>query len=343
MATFRKRGERWQAIIRRHNLTTSKAFDRLTDAKAWARALEREADLGGVVAGKTAGTLADVIDRYERELWPAKRWGKSKSSDLAMLRRELGKKQLGDLTKQTLVNYAAGLQVAPSTIAQRMSYLREVLRAARDLWGMPVSLDAVDAAIAVGRQQKILGRALVRTRRPTADELSAIIAAASLRHNVVIDLAAVVRVLSVLPLRLGELCGIRWDDIDREKRTVILRARKHPDRRIKEASVDVVPLIAFAGVDTFALVADRPEYLPSPFPYAPNSVTAAFARETLRLGIRDLHLHDLRAYAVTRLLEAGAPIPQVALLSGHRNWRVLQRNYSRLDPATVHDTLKNLA
>lgn len=75
MATFRQRGGRWQAIIRRVDLKASKSFDRLVDAKSWARALERDADLGGTMPGKMAGTLKPVIERYEREMWPTKRWG----------------------------------------------------------------------------------------------------------------------------------------------------------------------------------------------------------------------------------------------------------------------------
>lgn len=343
MATFRKRGTRWQAIVRRGNIKAAQSFDRLTDARAWATAKERQADLGGAMPAAATGTLAEVIDRYDRELWPKKRWGKSKANDLTMLSRELGRHPVSGLTKSVLVGYITKLNVAPSTRTQRLSYLRDVLRTARDLWDIPADIAAVDAATAIGRQQKLMGRSLARTRRPTSDELSQIIAAAEARHNTTVDLAAIVRVLSVLPLRIGELVGIQWEDLDAKARTVTLRARKHPDWRVKEASVDVVPLITFAGVDTFALVADRPRYLPSPFPYNANSVTAAFARETMRLGIRDLHLHDLRAHSITRLLEAGAPIPQVALISGHRNWRVLQRNYSRLDPATVHATLMGLS
>ena len=46
MATFRQRGGRWQAIIRRVDLKASKSFDRKVDAVAWARAREREAEIG---------------------------------------------------------------------------------------------------------------------------------------------------------------------------------------------------------------------------------------------------------------------------------------------------------
>jgi len=206
-----------------------------------------------------------------------------------------------------------------------------------------VPLDQLEGAIAVCRQQQLAGRSLVRTRRPTQDELDRIIAAADDRPQAQIDLGAVVRVLSVLPLRLGELMGIQWDDIDRERRTVVLRQRKHPDRRVKESSVDVVPLINFRGVDTFDLVAGRPRYMGSPFPYKTTSVTSAFADTVMRLGIQDLHLHDLRAHALSSLLEAEVPIPQVALISGHRNWKVLARVYARIDPASVHDTIRRLS
>ena len=40
MATFRQRNGRWQAIIRRVDLKATRSFDRLVDAKTWARARE---------------------------------------------------------------------------------------------------------------------------------------------------------------------------------------------------------------------------------------------------------------------------------------------------------------
>jgi integrase len=342
MATFRQRGGRWQAIIRRVDLKASKSFDRLVDAKAWARAREREADLGGTLPGKMAGTLKPVIERYERELWPSKRWGESKAHELKVLSRDLGSRLLADLTQATVLNYVRGLDLSPGGVSARLSYLREVLKTARDLWSARVPLDEVDTAIAVAYRQKIAGRSQVRTRRPMPDELARIIAHAEQREGATIDLAPIVRILCVLPLRMGELVGIQWDDLDQKRRTAVLRGRKHPDRRVKDASVEEVPLIAFGGVDTFAMVWDRPRYLPSPFPYKATSVTAAFAMAALRCQVVGLRLHDLRAHAVSTLLEGGLPIPQVALISGHRNWKILARNYARIDPTSVHDAVKRL-
>jgi integrase len=305
MATFRQREGRWQAIIRRVDLRASKTFARLIDAKTWARALERDADLGKTMPGKMLGTLEAVIDRYEKDVWKSKRWGPSKTHELSVLRRDLGNRPLSALSQSTLLTYLRGLKITGGGIASRLSYLREVLKTARDLWDLRV----------------------------------AIIAFAESQERAMIDLAAIVRVLSVIPLRVGELVGIEWSDLNRERRTAILRSRKHPDIRVREMNDQEVPLIAFGGVDTFALVADRPGYLPSPFPYKVSSVSAAFHFAALRCQIVDLHLHDLRAHALSSLLEAGVPIPQVALISGHKNWKTLAKHYARIDPVTVHEAV----
>ena len=43
--------------------------------------------------------------------------------------------------------------------------------------------------------------------------------------------------------------------------------------------------------------------------------------------------------AISRLFELGVGIPLVAAISGHRNWRVLQKHYSRVAPGAVHAAL----
>lgn len=341
MATFRQRNGRWQAIIRRVDLRASRSFGRLKDAQVWAREQERAADRGEH-GGEMLGTLGPLIDRYEREVWKTKRWGLSKTHELKMLRQGLGNRPLKGLSKTVVLTYANGLDLTPGGVSSRLSYLREVLRTARDLWGLKMPLADLEEAIAAARRMKIAGKAGVRTRRPTKDELDAIRAYARAQAAAVIDLAAIIDVLEVLPLRVGELVGIKWKDLNAERRTAIIRGRKHPNIHVRERNDQEVPLITFGGVDTYRLIADRPDYLPSPFPYKRASVSSAFGMAALRLGIKDLHIHDLRAHALSGLLEAGVPIPQVALISGHKNWKILARHYARIDPASVHDAIGRL-
>ena len=49
-------------------------------------------------------------------------------------------------------------------------------------------------------------------------------------------------------------------------------------------------------------------------------------RNLTKIGeIEDLHFHDLRHEGTSRLFEAGLPIEKVALVTGHKDWRQLQR------------------
>jgi hypothetical protein len=53
------------------------------------------------------------------------------------------------------------------------------------------------------------------------------------------------------------------------------------------------------------------------------------------LKIRDLRFHDLRHEATSRLFEAGLTIEQVALVTGHKDWKML-RQYTNLRPEALH-------
>lgn len=55
-------------------------------------------------------------------------------------------------------------------------------------------------------------------------------------------------------------------------------------------------------------------------PYNSESVSPAFDRACERLGIIDLHLHDLRHEGICRLFEQGLQIQEVSMISGHMSW-----------------------
>lgn len=60
-------------------------------------------------------------------------------------------------------------------------------------------------------------------------------------------------------------------------------------------------------------------------------------RDRARLG--DLHFHDLRHEAISRLCEMGLTLPEVALISGHKDPRMLFR-YVNLRTAELASMLK---
>ena len=67
------------------------------------------------------------------------------------------------------------------------------------------------------------------------------------------------------------------------------------------------------------------------FPYNSKSVGAAFRRARKATGIDGLRFHDLRHEATSRFFEAGLSIEKVALVTGHKDWKMLRR-YTHLKP-----------
>ena len=75
-----------------------------------------------------------------------------------------------------------------------------------------------------------------------------------------------------------------------------------------------------------------------PFPYTANALKLAWNRLKKKGNIEDLHFHDLRHEAISRFFEKGLSIPEVALISGHKDVRMLFR-YTHLK---AEDILRKL-
>ena len=73
-----------------------------------------------------------------------------------------------------------------------------------------------------------------------------------------------------------------------------------------------------------------------------NAVRLAWERLRVRAGLPDLRLHDLRHEAVSRFFEYGLSVLEVALISGHRDPRMLSR-YTHLRPENVAEKLARIA
>ena len=57
-----------------------------------------------------------------------------------------------------------------------------------------------------------------------------------------------------------------------------------------------------------------------------------------KAGIVDLHFHDLRHEAISKFFEKGLSIPEVSLISGHKDVRQLMR-YTHLKICSLIDKL----
>ena len=107
MASIIERDGRWRALIRKAGTTKCDTFATKAAAKAWAATIERQIDemkASGVMS-PGANTIADLIDRYIREQFTRKAWGRSKSADLARLKKDLGHLKASETTSRHITEY----------------------------------------------------------------------------------------------------------------------------------------------------------------------------------------------------------------------------------------------
>ncbi len=140
--------------------------------------------------------------------------------------------------------------------------------------------------------------------------------------------------------RRGELCGLRWSNINLDTGTVTLRTsiaqdgsrrwekdtKTHQQRRIA-VDADTVEVLAAhrarcgVGAEALGLALDAEAFVFSLSPdgsthLVPSSVSQRFRKLTARLGL-DTHLHQLRHYSATELIAAGVDVRTVAGRLGH--------------------------
>jgi integrase len=78
-----------------------------------------------------------------------------------------------------------------------------------------------------------------------------------------------------------------------------------------------------------------------PFHISENAFRLAWTRLKHRSGIIDFKFHDLRHEAISRFFELGLSIPEVALISGHKDPRMLFR-YTHLKAVELSEKLQHL-
>lgn len=339
MASILKIGERWRAQIRKQGRSISKTFRTKAEAQAWAR----EAEIGLETPATAAqGSVADWITDYRNVRQESGRPVAPQSNEEYMLRKlasALGQHLVPRLTTQDLIEFAQHRKLAgagPYTISMDISKLGTVLRHMASIKGITIP-DIVKNAWPALNHLKLVGPGGRRERRPTPAELQAIFAWSRENPQYKVPLEDIIRVLMQSAFRRGEIFRITWDDLDAQRALVLVRDRKDP--RKKQGNDELVPLIG----DALDIINRQPRGSPDNriFPYLPGTVSKYFKWACDAKDIADLHLHDLRHEATSSLFEAGWDIPEVAAVTGHKDWRNLKR-YTNLDPADVAEKGKLL-
>jgi integrase len=136
-------------------------------------------------------------------------------------------------------------------------------------------------------------------------------------------------------LRRGEVCALRWADVNLRRRVLLVRHSMNgrhlvplKNRREREVPIasDLQALLKRKKQSAYVCVSGRSAWLPL-------SLGQAVRRFGARLGFEDLNgLHILRRTFATLLVTAGEPMAQVSEWLGHSSVSVTERRYARFMP-----------
>jgi integrase len=311
MATIRKRTNKWQVLIRRQSLTTSRSFLILKDAQAWARQMEAQADRGGLTPDpKTLErlTLSELVSRYIDIVTPRKRTAVHERIMLrAFLRQPICAKRLSDLRTSDFAAYRDDRlrTIKPSSLARELVPIKHLFEIARKEWGLPIKTNPLTDLSISGSDQR-------RERRLRDGELNRLLKAAKTSRNPL--LVPVIMFALITGMRRGEILAAKWAHIDETTQGLLIPHTKTGYAR-------TIPLTS----EAFQILSRLPHTQDRVFPMTANSLRLSWERLRKRAGLADLHFHDLRHESISRFFEMGLSTPEVALISGHRDARMLFR------------------
>ena len=332
MASIRKRGDRWHVQVRRQGWPSrTKSFLIRADAEAWARVVEIESDQGFGQATSTRAlgkrTIREIIERYRDEVIAKKPSAEQATYLLnAFLRTPVANLSLARATAYQFGKYrdARLASVGPDIVRRELSLIQTAFQTAILDWGIPISANPLSKVRKPPAGQP-------RERRLKEGELGRLISEARpFERN---DLTTLIELAVETALRQGELLRLRWDEIDLKAALARIPVTKNGYPRVIPLSERAKSILeAWRGQG----VAETKGRI---FRMERNALKLAWRRLCKRARVADLHFHDLRHEAVSRLFEKGLSVPEVALISGHRDYRMLAR-YTHMNAEAIVPKLR---
>ena len=284
-----------------------------------------EDDLRGGVKASSYQTYCNI---YRKHLCPA-----------------FGRLRLSELTPTVVNDFVTSLEssgLAGSTIKSIFRLLSSAMRAA-----LEEGLIAKNPCRKIriqhneGREQRVLTHAEQEKIRKSASAEA--------------DLPALLGLY--MGMRLGEVCALKWTDIDWQQRTITIRrtvqriARRSTGKKTllmvgtpkSLRSQRVLPMPEFL-LEKLSGLPVRGEYIFGASTAAePRTVQRRFARFMKRLGIAGAHFHTLRHSFATRLLELGVDVKTVSVLLGHGSAKTTLDFYAHSLPSQQQAAMQLLA
>ncbi len=346
---------RFRAYVRRAGVSTSKVFDRRTDAKTWLREVEAPEALAAAQAGAKAGTFAALIETFVLAP-PGKGTKYWEAEHLDFWKGELGHLNVSEIrrgainaakeklqTKKAMKNTPNGpvaltTTLTPATVNRYLASLSSVFNYA-------VKHEIIDDhPMKAGKVEK-LKESNGRRRILTAEEEGRLMEAA--RGSAWPMLALFVRLCLTTAARRSEVLNLRWQDVKLDDAVALLATSKNGRPRALPLVSDVRAALEEAK-KVRPLASDFVFFDPKA-PERPKNIDSVWRTCRKQAGLlqdRDdpldcVYLHSTRHTAVTRMLKGGANLAQAAVVSGHQTLAMLKR-YEHLAASDAVDLAERL-
>ncbi len=301
----------WRAQVARLGVRVSASFGTKRAAQEWAAAQEA-AIAAGARGEYPRKTVLDALARYAAEVSPTKRTGPREVIRLAAFGREpWASKLLTELTPDDLGQWRdrRAKVLKPESIRRDLTTLSGVFSTASKEWRWMPSNPVKDVRWpAPGRP---------RDRVPTPSEIRRICRSCGYvtgqsPESKTGEIAHILLIALRTAMRKGEILGLVAADVDLSRSVATLHETKNGDRR-------EVPL----GRRAVRLL--RVVY-PAGWTISSASLDSMWRKVCARLDIKDLHLHDSRAAALTSMARR-VDVLTLARISGHRDISQLMTYY----------------
>jgi len=274
----------------------------------------------------SALSLKEAFKKYLERISVTKRGHKQEKYRVATISRTfLGKRPLAAVSSVDIANYRdmrlqtiarhTNRPISANTVRLELALLSDLFNIAIIEWAA-----CSDNPVLRVRKPKLPPG---RDRRVTWGEERRILRAAAQHRNPAIYSIIVLALETAM--RQGEILGITWEFVNLRTRIVHLPITKNGTKRDVPLSLRAVDAITRMGLETSGSV----------FGYTSDGFKSAWRVLIQGLGIQDLHFHDLRHEAVSRLFELGTlDMMEVATISGHKSMQMLKR-YTHLKASNL--------
>ena len=300
MTSIRKRNGKYQVQIRIQRKNLTKTFSNLKDARKWGSHYENKIHLGNDLETLDKKLiLADLINKYLKEITPTKKgWHMETIRMKRLLRQSISKRPVYLLKTKDFVEYK-NERIKDGNIACRndLILLNHIYNVAIKQWNYLIKSNPLSNVPKPKPNPS-------RERRLSDNELKYILNEKFINPH----MKNIILLAIETGMRRGEILAIKTQNLMNDYIWL-------PDS--KNGNPRKIPLSNKAkGILNDSVL---------PFPISPNAVRLCWNRMIKRSGIQDLHFHDLRHEAISRFFEKGLTIPEVSLISGHKDVRQLMK------------------